>query len=144
MFLYILPLLLILLMVKLPGFLKNDSEFGMHYDSLADLISFGVAPSFLVYSLYLNSFDRLGIICCLFYTICVALRLARFNTLAHDEKDGFFIGMPSPMAAGLIVSFVLINFKFEILPSNDLSLVLLISLIFVGYLMVSNVIFIKK
>jgi len=129
---------------KIARLLKNDSEFGMHYDSLADLISFGVAPSFLVYSLYLNSFDRLGIICCLFYTICVALRLARFNTLAHDEKDGFFIGMPSPMAAGLIVSFVLINFKFEILPSNDLSLVLLFSLIFVGYLMVSNVIFIKK
>ena len=50
---------------KIARLLKNDSEFGMHYDSLADLISFGVAPSFLVYSLYLNSFDRLGIICCL-------------------------------------------------------------------------------
>ena len=128
---------------KIARLLNQDSEFGMHYDSFSDLISFGLAPSLLAYNVYLFQFEKFGLICCIFYILCVALRLARFNTLDHDEKENYFIGLPSPMAAGLIVSIILISFKFNFTLDVTSPLLLLI-IPLSGLLMVGNVIFIKK
>ena len=129
---------------KIARLLNKDSMFGMHYDSLCDLISFGVAPSILGYVTYLYQFEKFGLVCSIFYVLCVALRLARFNTLSHDEKDNFFIGLPSPMAAGLIVSIVLLNLKFNVIAPSYLGYLFLFLVPVVGLLMVSNTIFIKR
>ena len=129
---------------KIARLLNKDSVFGMHYDSLCDLVSFGLAPSILAYSTYLYQFEKFGLITCIFYVLCVSLRLARFNTLSHDEKESFFIGLPSPMAAGLIVSVVILNLKFNIFSVSNVSYLFLFLIPFVGLLMVSNTIFIKK
>jgi len=77
---------------RIARLLKNDSEFGMHYDSLSDLICFGLAPSLLIYIVYLASYGKLGMMCSIFLIICVALRLSRFNTLSHNQKNNFFCG----------------------------------------------------
>ena len=129
---------------KIARLLNKDSEFGAQYDSLSDLICFGVAPSLLIYIVYLSSFNNLGVMCVIFYSVCVALRLSRFNTLTNDEKDRAFIGLPSPMAAGLLISLVLIDYKFNLFPHSLISSFFLIFIPIIGLLMVSNIIFAKK
>ena len=129
---------------RIARLLKNDSEFGMHYDSLSDLICFGLAPSLLIYIVYLSSYGKIGMMCSIFLTICVALRLSRFNTLSHNQKNSFFVGLPSPMGAGLIVSLILIDYKFVLLSKEDIEVIFLIFSPIVGMLMVSNIIFTKK
>ena len=129
---------------KIARILNKDSEFGMQYDSLSDLICFGFAPSFLIYITYLSSYGKLGIMCSVFYVVCVALRLSRFNALSHNEKDSFFVGLPSPMGAGLIISLILIDYKFSFLQGNLIPNIFLVFTPIVGMLMVSNIIFAKK
>ncbi len=86
---------------------KGTSNFGVQYDSLCDLVSFGLAPAFLMYQYGLNSLGRFGWIACFLFLACGALRLARFNVQsAIGKTSGDFIGLPIPMAAGLIVCFV--------------------------------------
>ncbi len=129
---------------KIARLLNKDSEFGAQYDSLSDLICFGVAPSLLIYIVYLSSFNNLGVMCAIFYSVCVALRLSRFNTLTSEDKDRVFIGLPSPMAAGLLISLVLIDYKFNLFADNVVGSFFLIFIPIVGLLMVSNIIFAKK
>lgn len=129
---------------KIARLLNNDSEFGAQYDSLSDLVCFGVAPGILVYIVYLSSYNNLGIMCAVFYIVCVVLRLSRFNTLPEDEKDNSFIGLPSPMAAGLLISIILIDYKFALLSSSFATNMFLVSMPIVGLLMVSNITFPKK
>ncbi len=82
---------------------KGTSEFGVQYDSLCDLVSFGLAPSFLAFQYSLNQMGRFGWIICFIYVACCALRLARFNVQSSIGKaDGDFIGLPVPMAAGVV------------------------------------------
>src|ERR1700724_2066879 len=92
----------------------HDSAFGREFDSLADIVSFGVAPALLVYRIVLQEFPRACWIIALIYLACGALRLARFNTAsANNEKEGRpnaaknFTGFPIPAAAGLIASITL-------------------------------------
>lgn len=129
---------------KIARLLKNDSEFGMQYDSLSDLICFGFAPAFLIYVFYLSSYGKLGMMCSIFLTVCVALRLSRFNALSHSEKNTFFVGLPSPMGAGLIISLMLIDYKFAFISQEHVKIILLIFSPIIGMLMVSNIIFTKK
>ena len=129
---------------KIARLLNRDSEFGAQYDTLSDLVCFGVAPSLLIYIVYLSSYNNLGIMCVIFFTVCVALRLSRFNTLPDEDKDRFFIGLPSPMAAGLLISVVLIDYKFDLFKPEFLNSFFLLFLPLVGLLMVSNIIFPKK
>jgi len=85
--------------------IKGTSKVGKELDSLTDVISFGVAPAFIMYFWKLNTFGRFGWLLCLIYVICVALRLARFNVNSNQEpswKDNFFEGVPSP-AGGILV-----------------------------------------
>jgi CDP-diacylglycerol--serine O-phosphatidyltransferase len=88
----------------------SASEFGVELDSLADVVTFGVAPSAIVYKLYFYQFETVGILIAALPTICGALRLARFNVqLVGFDKD-YFKGLPIPSAALLIVSFVTFYF----------------------------------
>ncbi len=88
----------------------SASEFGVELDSLADVVTFGVAPSAIVYKLYFYQFETYGILIAALPMICGALRLARFNVqLVGFDKD-YFKGLPIPSAALLIVSFVTFHF----------------------------------
>ena len=87
---------------------KTTSEFGLQLDSLSDLVSFGVAPAYMVYNLVLNTMGKVGIAIAILFVLCTALRLARFNVLAHSgEVHKHFVGLPTPASAGVILSFVL-------------------------------------
>lgn len=88
----------------------NESAFGREFDSLADIVSFGVAPALLVYDIVLSDFARTGWVIAFFYLLCGGLRLARFNCIAAAEPGGStkdFEGFPIPAAAGVIASLTL-------------------------------------
>ena len=95
---------------RIARLIKGTSKMGKELDSLGDVISFGVAPAFIMYFWNLQYQDRLGWFVCLIYVVCVALRLARFNVSSNEEptwRDDFFEGVPSP-AGGIIVLMPLI------------------------------------
>lgn len=86
---------------------KATSQFGVEYDSLSDLMSFGVAPAILLYLWGLEPFGRLGWAAAFLFMACGALRLARFNVRAATAPKNFFQGLPIPMAAGMVATFVI-------------------------------------
>ncbi|MDC0683163.1 CDP-diacylglycerol--serine O-phosphatidyltransferase [Sorangium atrum] len=94
---------------------KTQSAFGLQIDSLADIVSFGVAPSMLVYQWTLHRFDLAGLLVSFFFTACGAVRLARFNVLSMGEAgkptkpSKYIVGLPIPGAAGILVSIVVAN-----------------------------------
>ena len=101
---------------RIARLIKGTSQVGKELDSLTDVISFGVAPAFIMYFWQLNSLGRVGWLICLIYVICVALRLARFNVSSETRaswKDNFFEGVPSP-AGGILVLMPLIYSKSEL------------------------------
>ena len=101
---------------RIARLIKGTSQVGKELDSLTDVISFGVAPAFIMYFWQLNTIGRVGWLICLVYVICVALRLARFNVNSETQpswKDNFFEGVPSP-AGGILVLMPLIYSKSEI------------------------------
>ncbi len=90
---------------RIARLIKGTSKVGKELDSLTDMISFGVAPAFIMYFWKLNTLGKFGWLLCLVYVICVALRLARFNVNSNHEpswRDNFFEGVPSP-AGGILV-----------------------------------------
>ena len=95
---------------RIARLIQGTSKVGKELDSLTDVISFGVAPAFIMYFWKLNELGRIGWLICLIYVVCVALRLARFNVNSEREpswRDNFFEGMPSP-AGGVIVLMPLV------------------------------------
>ena len=101
---------------RIARLIKGTSKVGKELDSLTDVISFGVAPAFIMYFWALSEIGRLGWLISLIYVICVALRLARFNVSSAGEpswKDNFFEGIPSP-AGGVLVLMPLIYSFSEI------------------------------
>ncbi len=86
---------------------RATSAFGLQYDSLSDLVSFGIAPALVAYLWCLEPYGRLGWLAAFLYIVCAALRLARFNIRAEVVSKNFFQGAPSPMAAGMIASFII-------------------------------------
>lgn len=122
---------------------KTQSEFGMEFDSLADVVSFGVAPAVIVFRWALWPLGPLGIVVAMIYVSCGAIRLARFNVLARRSADSgnFFMGLPIPIAASMLVALVVAHFKmFEGLPVTRHILVVSLVLM-LAFLMVSNVSF---
>ena len=103
---------------RIARLIKGTSKVGKELDSLTDMISFGVAPAFIMYFWKLNTLGRFGWLLCLIYVICVALRLARFNVNSNQDtswKDNFFEGVPSPAGGILVLTPLIIslsNFKF--------------------------------
>ena len=93
---------------------NTQSAFGAQYDSLADLISFGLAPALLVYEWSLSDLGRVGWLAAFIFLACAALRLARFNTQVGTADKRYFQGLPSPAAAGVIASMIWLKFwNFE-------------------------------
>ena len=93
--------------------IKGTSKVGKELDSLTDVISFGVAPGFIMYFWALNEIGKFGWMLVLIYTVCCALRLARFNLTTIEENEtwkiNFFEGVPSPAAAGLVLLPLILN-----------------------------------
>ena len=123
--------------------LKSGSNFGAELDSLSDFVSFGVAPSFLIYLWSTNTLGSLGWGATLFFVICSALRLARFTadiyiTNKPIDNNEYFTGVPSPAAAGLILLplFIYFEFQIEILKNDYFNL---ISTIVIGFMMISKI-----
>jgi CDP-diacylglycerol--serine O-phosphatidyltransferase len=99
---------------------KTTSDFGMQLDSLSDLVSFGVAPAVMMYMLVLNTMGNIGIAVAVFFVLCSALRLARFNALSNSgEVHKHFVGLPTPASAGVIISFVL---SYQLLAPENYTL----------------------
>jgi CDP-diacylglycerol--serine O-phosphatidyltransferase len=118
---------------------KSSSALGVQLDSLADLVSFGVAPAFLIYKTYLVNYDALGIIISSLLMIAGGLRLARFNVQLVGFNKTFFTGLPIPSAAITIASFIIAFYTKETgfnpyIIINIIPLVLILS-----FLMVSNI-----
>ncbi len=92
---------------------NTESAFGAEYDSLSDMVTFGVAPALLLYSWSLHAFGKLGWLVAFIYTAAVALRLARFNTQVETADKRYFQGLSSPLAAAFLSSFVGLCQQYE-------------------------------
>ena len=107
---------------RIARLIKGTSKVGKELDSLTDMISFGVAPAFIMYFWKLNALGRFGWLLCLVYVVCVALRLARFNIntgQAPTWKDNFFEGVPSPAGGILVLMPLIISLSgFELININ--------------------------
>jgi CDP-diacylglycerol---serine O-phosphatidyltransferase len=115
----------------------STSAFGEQYDSMADLVSFGVAPAVLAYSWGLADFHRLGWMVSFLFVVCGSMRLARFNIQAHVVDKRYFVGLPIPAAAGTVAVVVLAT------PDRLVSRVWMAGLlgltIVLSYLMISTI-----
>ncbi|WP_245613637.1 CDP-diacylglycerol--serine O-phosphatidyltransferase [Pelobacter seleniigenes] len=114
------------------------SKFGVELDSLADVISFGVAPGVLLYEWALRPFGKLGWLAAFLYVICGALRLARFNVQVSTVESRRFIGLPIPAAACIVATCVLLF--YELGGTGTIKMVSMVVLVFLlAFLMVSNI-----
>jgi len=117
---------------------KTTSRFGVEYDSLADLVAFGVAPAVLMYRWALEPFDRFGWLAAFLFVACGALRLARFNVQVEEVGTKHFVGLPIPAAASMISTTVLMASEFGY--AQPVSFWPLVALMFLlSFLMVSNI-----
>ena len=94
---------------KVARLTNTSSEFGVQYDSLADLVAFGVAPGFLIFQWQIVAFGRVGLVITFLYVTCGALRLARFNIAGSGGSKKFFTGLPIPAAGCAIATLVLFS-----------------------------------
>jgi len=129
---------------RLARFFNHESKFGLSYDSLSDLVSFGVAPGVLIYTWVLMGSGKIGLMAILFYVVCTALRLARFNVQSGKEEKFNFTGLPSPAAAGLMIAPVMLLTALNIMPDTTVVWYFLIAAPVIGLLMVSNVSYPKR
>lgn len=114
---------------------KASTKFGVEYDSLADLVSFGMAPVLIVYSNYIANTGRFGVGLVFIYIACTALRLARYNVQKVSVQRRYFVGMPAPAAAGFI-SAVVLFIRVNNLP--QLASLLPMIIVLLSFLMVST------
>lgn len=117
---------------------RTTSKFGVEYDSLADLVSFGLAPGLMIYLWALKPLGRIGWLAAFLFMACGALRLARFNTQTHSASGDYFTGLPIPAAAGMNAATVLIYHKFS-LNAQSSPILILIMLYALSFLMVSTI-----
>lgn len=121
--------------------LNAQSPFGEQYDSLADLVAFGLAPAILLYSFALQPLGRFGVACAFVYAACAAFRLARFNVQIGVVSKKYFIGLASPLAALLLACSVLVSLKYADFSqgmASELTWFFTAWVIACGLLMVSN------
>jgi len=121
--------------------IKGTSKVGKELDSLTDVISFGVAPGFVMYFWALNEVGKFGWMFILIYTVCCALRLARFNLTTIEENESwkinFFEGVPSPAAAGLVLLPLILNLS-GLIKLDNYALISSIAILTTSILMVSK------
>ena len=126
---------------RIARLIKGTSKVGKELDSLTDMISFGVAPAFIMYFWKLNTLERFGWLLCLVYVICVALRLARFNINSNQEpswKDNFFEGVPSPAGGILVLTPLIISLSSFDLFQLNYDIVVPIFFIITSFLLISK------
>jgi len=117
---------------------NTQSEFGAEYDSLSDMVSFGLAPALVMYEWSLHSMGKIGWLAAFIYTAGAALRLARFNTNIGTVDKRFFQGLPSPAAAAVVVGLVWVGHVYEV-AGTSLGWLTAFATAIIGALMVSNV-----
>lgn len=124
---------------------NTSSEFGEQYDSLSDLISFGLAPALVMYQWSLIfmrdtsiAWGKIGWMAAFIYVACAALRLARFNSQIHVVDKRYFVGLPSPASAAIVVGMVWMLHDLEF-DGKDIQIPALIMTTIAGLLMVSNI-----
>ncbi|MFQ5559031.1 MAG: CDP-diacylglycerol--serine O-phosphatidyltransferase, partial [Nitrospinota bacterium] len=117
---------------------NSTSAFGVEYDSLSDIITFGIAPALLVYSWELQPFGRIGWMAAFLFAICGALRLARFNSQDSVSAAPDFTGLPVPVSAGFIASLVILTREALYIESLH-PIILVITVYILAFLMVSNI-----
>lgn len=123
---------------KVARLTNTTSKFGVEYDSLADLVAFGVAPGLLMYAWALNGFGKLGWLAAFLYVVCGALRLARFNVQVETVESKHFVGLAIPAAAGMVATCALIFFHLG--GSGNIKKISVLLLIYLlAFLMVSNI-----
>jgi len=123
---------------RLARITNTQSDFGAEYDSLADMVSFGLAPALVMFVWALGSMGKLGWIAAFVYTAGAALRLARFNTQLHVIDKNYFQGLASPPAAALIVGLVWAGEEYGV-NGEDISVWAFLLTLSAGLLMVSKV-----
>ena len=117
---------------------NSTSRFGVEYDSLADLISFGLAPGLTMFLWMLQPLGRLGWLAAFLFMACGALRLARFNSQVGSVSSDYFVGLPIPAAAGMVSTIVLIYHRLGI-DTDGSKVLMLIMLYGLSFLMVSSI-----
>ena len=122
--------------------IKGASKVGKELDSLTDVISFGVAPSFVMYFWAINEIGKFGWMFVLIYTVCCALRLARFNLTNIEESESwkinFFEGVPSPAAAGLVLLPLILSLS-ELVQFENIAIISSAVILITSILMVSKI-----
>ncbi len=114
------------------------SQFGVEYDSLSDLIAFGLAPGLLIYTWALTPFGRVGWLAAFLYVACAALRLARFNVNSSSLETRYFQGLPSPGAGAMIATTIILAYHAGwVDPSKHITILLLT--FFLSFMMVSKI-----
>ncbi len=122
---------------KVARITNTTSKFGIEYDSLCDLVSFGVAPGILIYCWALHPFGRFGWMASFLFIACGALRLARFNVMVEVAEKGRFIGLAIPAAASTIASmFLFLHYLGRVDQKN---IIVLLATYILSFLMVSNI-----
>ncbi len=119
---------------------NTQTAFGAEYDSLSDMVAFGLAPSLVMYELSLATLGKAGWLAAFIYTAGAALRLARFNSRLDTADKRFFTGLPSPSAAAILAGFVWVMVDNE-LAAEELAWVALVLTAGAGLLMVSNILY---
>ena len=118
---------------------RTQSEFGAEYDSLSDMVCFGVAPALIMYEWALQGLGRVGWIIAFVYCVGAALRLARFNTNIDIVDKRYFQGLPSPAAAALVVGFIWVSDDFQIAREETVRWLAAVLTAYAGITMVANV-----
>lgn len=124
---------------KVARLTNTASEFGVQYDSLADLVAFGLAPAFLLWHWHLFELGRIGVAAAFIYIACGALRLARFNITAGSAGKRFFTGLPIPAGGCAIVTFVFFAGLFPASWSGVWPCAAMLLAVCTGLLMISRV-----
>ncbi|MFC6671009.1 CDP-diacylglycerol--serine O-phosphatidyltransferase [Marinobacterium aestuariivivens] len=120
---------------------NTSSAFGAEYDSLSDMVSFGVAPALVAFTWVLDNTGKIGWFAAFIYVACAALRLARFNTQIGSVDKKYFIGLPSPAAAATVAGMVWAFAEFEVIPGTAMAYAIAAFVASCGLLMVSNVLY---
>ena len=117
---------------------NTQSDFGAEYDSLADMVAFGLAPALVVFEWSLSSMGKLGWLAAFIYTASTALRLARFNTQVGIADKNYFQGLASPAAAAVVSGMIWVIQDYQLVAA-DFTIPAMIITVCVGLLMVSNI-----
>jgi len=126
---------------RIARLIKGTSKVGKELDSLTDMISFGVAPAFIMFFWKLNNLGKFGWLLCLIYVICVALRLARFNVNSNQEpswRDNFFEGVPSPAGGILVLTPLIISLSGFDLYQLNYDIIVPVFFIVTSFLLISK------